>query len=146
MSTKRLTLLQNFKTWFITSIIGAVVNSALFFLTSLTGLFNELAVPPDSIRPLTIVNIISASFMFPLVATVFYSFLQVVTQKHITLVRWIGYIFMVLSFWSPTGIEGISILEIVILNIMHVVTAVLFIEGITRYFGKQEVDKKTIHA
>ncbi len=141
MNTKRVTILKNLRIWLLSSVVSAILCSILFFISQQFGLFNEL-VSPNGL-PLTVMNIISASFMFPLVGTIVLSIIQLITKSWMTMFRGVGYVFMIFSFWSPTRIDDISTPEIIVLNIMHIVVAVLFIEWVISYFSKTQPSTPT---
>jgi hypothetical protein len=98
------------------------------------GLFEFIVTPAGS--DLRWQNIASGAFVFPLIATVLYCLLQFVTAKHITMLRRIGYGFLVFSFLLPLQLEDANVLEKIILITIHIIIAVVFIEWINAFHSK----------
>lgn len=112
--------------------IATVINAVLFFIGSL------FTFPPDAITPLgvpiTIGAVISITLLGGVVATFGYTiltrFLNISTANR---VMWIAAVLVLIGmFFSPFGITNVSIAQIVVLEIMHLVAGLLPVSMLTR--------------
>jgi hypothetical protein len=134
MNFKRMTPISNLKIWFLSSLVSSIVTTGIFVVSQFFGLFEFIVTPAGS--ELKWQNISSGAFMFPLLATFVFSFLQCSTASHLNLLRRIGYGFLIFSFLLPLQLEDTSVLEKIILIVIHITIGVVFIEWVNAYNSK----------
>jgi uncharacterized membrane protein len=119
-------------------ILSASINGLLFGAGKSMSLLPDDLIIPNANEPLTLAPVLLSSFIPPFVAGLLWFALSSFTKKTKSIFRVIAVSLLVLSYFTPFSIPGISPETAILLNLMHTVVAFF-----TVYFF-QTSDRKTI--
>jgi hypothetical protein len=111
------------KLWWVALVAGAAaaaVNAVIYFITSTLGAFPPTLITPAG-QPLTVVPVIVSSVVGIVGGAIVYAIFGRVFKRPVGIFRIVALVVLVLSFTSPLSIPGASTLDIIALEIMHVV-------------------------
>jgi hypothetical protein len=109
---------------------SAAINAVLFLITSALGAFGPNLITPAG-GPLSIGPVIISSIIGVLAGSAVYALFGKIFKSAITIFRVVAIIVLVLSFGNPFIITNATIVDIIILNLMHVVAGVFAIVLLT---------------
>ncbi|MEM6646700.1 MAG: SDR family NAD(P)-dependent oxidoreductase, partial [Bacteroidota bacterium] len=135
------------------ALAAAAVNALLFVIAYTLGAFGPDVIATAAGQPLALPPVVLASVVGVVAAGLLRAVLALILRR--SRARWaffaIAVIVLLLSFATPlTGLEGAGIVEIVVLELMHVVTflaAVVAIERGTRLswgWGREAYEERTV--
>lgn len=102
---------------------AAVINSILFFIGKALGAFPETLLIPNQNQPFTVLPFIFSSILPSLVAGLVMGIINHFSKSPKKIFNIIAIVLVLLSFYSPFTVPGISIMAIIFFNIMHLVVA-----------------------
>lgn len=102
---------------------SAVINSILFFIGKALGAFPDTLLIPNQNQPFTVLPFIFSSILPSLVAGLVMGIINHFSKTPKKIFNIIAIVLVVLSFYSPFTIPGISIIAVVLFNVMHLVVA-----------------------
>lgn len=102
---------------------AAVINSILFFIGKALGAFPETLLIPNQGQPFTVLPFIFSSILPSLVAGLVMGIINHFSKSPKKIFNIIAIVLVLLSFYSPFTVPGISIMAIIFFNIMHLVVA-----------------------
>ncbi|MBC7921436.1 MAG: hypothetical protein H7Z75_10160 [Ferruginibacter sp.] len=108
---------------FIGLIAAVVGNSALFFIGKAVGALPDNVIIPNANAPLTIVSVIFATIFPAIIATLVFGLLARFTKRPVPVFIVIAVIVFLLTLYSPFSIPNVPAGMVVVLELMHVVTA-----------------------
>jgi hypothetical protein len=121
-------------TAFLSILSFVIINTILYFFGSqVLGGFNEVSVGGTSL--LSLVNIIGASITFPILGLIVYLVLVFgvkVEKTRFSIFRALGYGLVVFMFFGPLGLENAKVSDIILLEIMHLIVGIGFVEGMIK--------------
>lgn len=132
---KKLNYLKIFLTYLQVVIISLVVNVALFFIGKQLGGFSEDLLTPN-LQSVGLNNIIAGTFSFPIIGVIVFIITAIFAKNPKKLFRVLGYTFILINVIGPLQLENAVIWDKIILEIMHLVVGVQFIELYVRSFPK----------
>jgi Family of unknown function (DUF6069) len=112
-----------------------VVNIVLFFIGKSLGGFGQNLITPRG-QPINLVSIITPTIVFPLLGALTYIFISKFSSKPLKYFRIAGYGFILFMFAGPLRLENSTISDMIILEVMHLVVGVQFIEFVSRSMTK----------
>jgi hypothetical protein len=112
-----------------------LINLILFFLGKTLGGFSEFLTTPRG-QLVNLASIITSTIIFPLIGLISFVFFVKMTEQSLKWFRLAGYIFIVIMIGGPLGLENSTISDKLILEIMHLVVGVQFIELIAYFYTK----------
>lgn len=116
----------------VSGIAAAVANVTFFFITKSAGAFPETVLLPSSNEPLTALPVLIASFIPSLLAGAVLWLLHRFTKTPERIFTVTAIVLGLVSLQGPFGIPGATPLMIAVLEIMHVVAAVVITVGLLR--------------
>lgn len=106
------------------ALVASIVATALVYLVaSSLGTFFQSYINPQLGRPIGLGEVISATSMGAIGATVVLALLNLFTRRPVAIFRWIALVVLVLSFVTPFTLPGAPLGLILTLESMHVVAA-----------------------
>ena len=130
----------NYKTLFATyiqillrSLVPCIV---LFYFGKfiLKGFSNDIITP--NFQSLSIINIITSPILFTILGTIVFVLLVLFTKKPQRNLKIAGYGFYLFMFPGPIFLNNATTVDKLLLEIMHAIVAILFIETMTKAYPK----------
>ena len=135
--TTKLNLKQSLFAGFLAGIAAAIINAVLFFVFHSAGVIRDDIFPQPG-QPLTILPVITASFVPLIIGSVVFYLFERFTRNGFKIFAGIALVLMVLSLVSPfTMIPGATFGYSLVLCVMHIVAALSLLYFIRR--AKQTV-------
>ena len=97
---------------------AAVINSILFFIGKALGAFPETLLIPNQGQPFTVLPFIFSSILPSLVAGLVMGIINHFSKSPKKIFNIIAIVLVLLSFYSPFTVPGISIMAIIFFNII----------------------------
>ncbi len=111
---------------------AAVVNAALFLVGDLLGAFPETAIVPRRGGPLTLAPVVALSLMAPLMGMGIYVLLSRFTRRAFGIFLAVAAVVLVFMAFPPFEIQGAPVLQVALLQVMHLVTAAATLWAVLR--------------
>jgi hypothetical protein len=127
------------KLWWVALVAAAAaaaVNAVIYFIASALGAFPPTLMTPAG-QPLTVVPVIFSSVVGVIGGSIVYAILGRFLKRPVAIFRIVALVVLVLSFAQPLIIAGASALDIVVLEIMHVVAGAFAIGLLTTMAVKE---------
>jgi hypothetical protein len=122
---------------------AAVVNGVLYLGGDVLGAFPETATVPRRGGPLTLAPVVALSLMAPLMGMGIYILLSRFTRRAFGLFLALAAAVLVFMAFPPFEIEGAPVLQVILLQVMHLVTAgatLLAVNRVRRASWDRDVD------
>ena len=130
----------NYKTLFATYIQilsrSLVPCIALFYFGKfiLKGFSDDIRTP--NFQSLSVINIITSPTLFTILGTIVFVLLALFTKKPKKNLKIAGYGFYLFMLPGPLGLVNATTLDKLLLEVMHAIVAILFIETMTKAYPK----------
>lgn len=111
----------------VAGVAAAIANALVYFIAHAMGAIPDEGVIPTADQPITVVPVLIASFFPAIFAGALLAILALVTEKAIKVFIFISTLLLVLSFYMPFTIPEAFGSMILVLNLMHVVAAVVIV-------------------
>lgn len=111
----------------VAGVAAAIANALIYFIAHAMGAIPDEGVIPTADQPITVVPVLIASFFPAIIAGALLAILALVTEKAIKVFIFISTLLLVLSFYMPFTIPEAFGSMILVLNLMHVVAAVVIV-------------------
>ena len=133
--TTKVNITMSLKAGLFAALSAALFNTILFFIFHETGIFSDTVfIQPG--QPLSLLPVLISSIIPTLIASVVFFLIEKYSVKGFKIFRVLAIVLLLLSFINPfMGIQGVTVLYGLALNLMHVVVVVALL-----YFLKKAVD------
>lgn len=111
----------------VAGVAAAIANALVYFIAHAMGAIPDEGVIPTADQPITVVPVLIASFFPAIIAGALLAILALITEKAIKVFIFISTLLLVLSFYMPFTIPEAFGSMILVLNLMHVVAAVVIV-------------------
>lgn len=111
---------------------AAVVNAVLYLAGDSLGAFPETAMVPRRGGPLTLAPVVALSLMAPLMGMGIYVLLSRFTRRAFGIFLTLAAVVLVFMAFPPFEIEGAPMLQVILLQVMHLVTAAATLFAVIR--------------
>ena len=115
-------------------IVGAVLNTVVFFIARAAGAVNDSIIIRDG-RPLLLVAVIISSIVPAFVAALLLFVLGRFTKAAVTIFTIVSIVFLVVSMMGPFGTPGLPTGMRITLAVMHIVPAVVIVYFLRKAAG-----------
>ncbi|MBC7471748.1 MAG: hypothetical protein H7196_00575 [candidate division SR1 bacterium] len=112
-----------------------IANITLFLISKKLGGFNDSIVTPRG-QSINLLGIITPTVIYPIFGVLVFIFLVKFTSKSLKYFKIAGYGFLLIAFAGPLGLENALLSDKIILEIMHLIVGVQFIEFVSCSYGK----------
>ena len=106
------------------AIIAALVNAILFVIAKAAGVFPSSVIIPNANAPMTLQPVIFASMISVILGGFVFSLIGWFTQNSARLFRIVGLVVLGLSFTTPFSIPNAPAKMVLVLELMHIITAI----------------------
>lgn len=111
----------------VAGIAAAIANALVYYVAHAIGAVPDNGIIPNADQPITVVPVLIASFFPAIVAGILLAVLSLITEKAIKVFIFISTFLLVLSFYMPFTIPEAFGSMILVLNLMHIVAAVVIV-------------------
>jgi Family of unknown function (DUF6069) len=112
-----------------------IINIALFYIGKGLGGFSENLITPRG-QPINLASIITPTLTYPIYGALAYILLVKFTSKPLKYFKIAGYGFILIMSIGPLKLENSIFADMIILELMHLVVGIQFIEFISRSHNK----------
>ena len=127
----KLNFKQSLNAGLLSALIAALINAVLFFAFRAAGvLTDDIFIQPET--TLTILPVLISSCMTSIVGSIVFFLFEKYTAKGFRNFLILSVIFLLLSFISPFNIPNVTTGFAVVLNLMHIVVALVLVFMISR--------------
>ncbi len=125
----------------IAGIVGAVLNTVVFFIARAANMVNDSIIIRDG-QPLKLLPVVLGSIVPAFIAALLLFVLSKFTKKPVAIFIWISVVFFLVSMMGPFGTPGLPMGMRITLAVMHIAPA-----AATLYFLRKAVgDSSTTNA
>jgi hypothetical protein len=117
-------------------VAAAAANALVFLIAQAAGAIPPDIIVPEANEPITVVPVMMVSFMPAIVAGIVLAILAALTPQPVKIFLIIATIMLILSFYTPFTIPGAIMPMIVVLNLMHIIAAVVISWVLIRFSRK----------
>jgi hypothetical protein len=117
-------------------VAAAAANALVFLIAQAAGAIPSDIIVPEANEPITVVPVMMVSFMPAIVAGIVLAILAALTPQPVKIFLIIATIMLILSFYTPFTIPGAIMPMIVVLNLMHIIAAVVISWVLIRFSRK----------
>lgn len=117
-------------------VAAAAANALVFLIAQAAGAIPPDIIVPEANEPITVVPVMMVSFMPAIVAGIVLAILAALTPHPVKIFLIIATIMLILSFYTPFTIPGAIMPMIVVLNLMHIIAAVVISWVLIRFSRK----------
>jgi hypothetical protein len=112
-----------------------LANVALFFIGKWLGGFSDSLITPRG-QSVNLVSIITPTAVFPLMGLAVFVFILKFSNSPLKWFKILGYGFILIMSGGPLGLENATASDKIILELMHLIVGVQFIEFISRSYSQ----------
>lgn len=112
-----------------------IANIILFFIGKKLGGFSDFIITPRG-QSLNLVSIITPTIIYPIFGVLVFILLTKFTSQSLKYFKIAGYGFLLIAFGGPLGLENAILSDKIILEIMHLIVGIQFIEFISHSYSK----------